>query len=201
MKLFAYVFIFLGLQSNCWALDPQVLSGEFRSNGEIELAEYHLWEKGDWATPEGTARRKELSNQGYNCIRRNPKQFVCHLVSVNTPLPEDVKLYVQDYLKNFSIEFVGPFEEPKEMINTSTEREWWIEGAIVINKSKVRGFKWTHQFEPHKDLVVLPVSEEQPIPWFIYKSQELLHLPLQLQQKASPNVNKVFRLEAKFVKR
>lgn len=187
------------MHSYCLASDPQPLSGQFRSNKEVALAEFHRFERGDWDTLEGIARRKELSNQGYICIRRNPKQFQCHIKNITEELPGDVKDYVVNYLKNFSIEFAGPFADPQEMMNTSTEKEWWLEGQVIINQAKVRGYKWTHQYAPHKDLVVLPVSEEQPIPWFIYKSKKMLYLPLQLQKKEGPNVSKVYRIEAGFV--
>lgn len=199
MKFLLTLLGVLSLQSYSLALEPQALSGEFRSNKQMSLVEYHLWEKGDWSSAEGVARRKELTKQGHICFRKNPKQFQCHLKVVGGEIPEDVGAYVVNYLKNFSIEFAGPFAEPTEMINTSTEKEWWVEGAIVINQTKVRGFKWTHQYAPHMDLVVLPVNEEQPIPWFIYKSKELLHLPLQLEQKNGPNSSKVYRIEAQFV--
>lgn len=199
MKFLITFLSVLGLQSNCLALGPQVMSGKFRSNNELSLVEVHIWEKGDWASQEGIARRKELSNQGYGCFRRSPKQFACHLKTVDEKIPADVKEYVADYLRNFSIQFAGPFAEPKEMINTSTEREWWVEGQIIINQVNVRGFKWTHQYEPHNDLIVLPVNDEQPIPWFIYKSKERLNLPLQVQQKQGANVSKTYRLEAGLV--
>ncbi|MGZ3769950.1 MAG: hypothetical protein ACXVCP_08115 [Bdellovibrio sp.] len=200
MKIILSVLSFLFIHNNVLASEPQKIAGKFKSTGAMELVELHTWEKGDWETPEGIARRKELSNQGYGCFRRNPKQFMCHIKSVSETLPEDVKTYVADFIKNYSIEFVGPFEDPKDMIDTSTEREWWIEGAVVINGSKVRGYKWTHQYNPHNDLIVLPVNDEQPIPWFVFKNNELLHLPLQLQQKNGTNVTKTFRIEAQFIK-
>lgn len=199
LKFLLILLSVLGLQSFCMASEPQILSGKFRSNNELSLVELHKWEKGDWASSEGVARRNELISQGYACYRRSPQQFQCHLKSSGGEIPDGVKSYVSDYLKNFSIEFVGPFADPKEMIKTSTEQEWWLEGNVIINQSKVRGYKWTYQFDPAKDLVVLPVSEEQPIPWFIFKTKELLHLPLQLEQKNGPNTSTVYRIEAKFV--
>ncbi|MGZ3775821.1 MAG: hypothetical protein ACXVCN_19060 [Bdellovibrio sp.] len=199
LKFLIGILSVLSLQSYCLALTPQKLSGVFHTNNEISLVEIHHWEKGDWASQEGIARKKELTEQGYGCYRRSPQEFQCHMKTTTGEIPDEVKNYVIKYLKNLSIEFAGPYEDPKDMIDTSTEREWWIEGVVNVGQAKVRGYKWTHQYDTNADLVVLPVNDEQPIPWFIYKNNQLLHLPLQLTQKNGPKAHKVFRLEAQFV--
>jgi hypothetical protein len=81
------------------------------------------------------------------------------------------------------------------MINTSTEREWWIAGDVSVNGSHVTGYKWTHVFEPDQNYVVLPVNDEQPIPWFLFHTSELIHLPIQVQQKDGPDRNTQFMME------
>jgi hypothetical protein len=199
MKLFFLSLVGLLFVSQVWALDPQKLYGTYIWGHNVYLNETHKWENGLWQTSEGQARMAELKKSGYNCYRRSPRQFTCHWKSKNEQLPADVEKFAADYVKNFKAEFRGPFDEPKDMINTSTEREWWVGGDVWVNGSHVTGYKWTHSFEHDQNFVVLPVNDEQPIPWFLFHSSELLHLPLQVQQKDGPDRKTQFMLEVNLV--
>ncbi len=197
------VFCLLSLISgSLYAHEPQTIEGKFVWANSLKVVEIHNWETGEWNSVDGQNRKKELTQNGFSCYRKNPKIFSCHqLVAGNDDdLTEDLKVSIDKFIRNYKITFEGPFAKPKEMIRTSTEHEWWIQGIVKINNVKVEGFKWTYQFEPHADLVVLPVNEEQPIPWFVFTNENTLQLPLQVEQKSGPNKQKLFLLEAQFSK-
>lgn len=196
MKFWAVLFgLVFAVGNFSYALDPQSLSGSYEWQGELKKIAFHRWETGAWKTPEGVARKKALVKQGYVCYRKSPEEYTCHLKSSEGLLPENVKVFIADYLRSFVVQFSGPFLEPVEMINTSTEKDWWVEGTVIVNHSKIKGYKWTHQYNPHSDFIALPVSEEQPVPWFIFENSNLLRLPLQIEQKDGPKVRFLYQVE------
>lgn len=112
--------------------------------------------------PSGQVRIKQLKHQGFICLRQSQEKTLCSLAEKNQTLPEDLKFFVNQKLKNFRISFFQFTQEPILLIDTSTQKEWAFFQKLQIGEQIVDKYKLAYVYENQSYYIALQTSSEQP---------------------------------------
>lgn len=91
--------------------------------------------------PSGQVRIKQLKQQGFICLRQSQTKTLCSLTEKTQTLPEDLKTFVNQKLKNFKISFFQFDQDPILLIDTSTQKEWAFFQKLQIGDQSVDKYK------------------------------------------------------------